>query len=796
MGLYEKIFGTYSEREIKRIKKKYLNKINNLEEVISKLTDEELQSKTPEFRDRLDKGESLESILPEAFAVCREASKRILGMRHFDVQLIGGCVLHEGRIAEMKTGEGKTLVATLPAYLNALSGKGVHIVTVNDYLAHRDRDIMKPLYDFLGVTSEVIISSTPKQLRQEYYQADITYITNTELGFDYLKDNMVTDSSQKVQRKLNFALVDEVDSILIDEARTPLIISSPSDKPNHLYSIIDVFAKSLNEDEYEIDEEKRSVYLTEKGVYRAELIFGLENYADIENNLIRHHVTQGLKAVYGMKKDKDYIVKEGQVIIIDEFTGRIADGRRFSNGLHQALEAKEGVKIQAESDTLATITYQNFFKLYNKLSGMTGTAETEQEEFNTTYSLDVVVIPTNLPIARKDKEDKIYMTEQAKFKAIIKDIAKNYKKGRPVLVGTPTIEKSEILSELLKKEGIPHQVLNAKYHEIEAEIIAKAGDKGAVTIATNMAGRGTDIKLTDEVKALGGLKVIGSERAENRRVDNQLRGRSGRQGDPGVSQFYLSFEDDLIRFVSDKYRELIDNADKEDERPIKNKFLNKVINICQKKIESQHFEARKNTLEYDNVVNKQREIVYSQRDTILNTDDLTEQLEYIIRTVLSKVIENEINAQSNNKNIDFKKLVKAIEPTYLDKNTLNIEELEKLSKNEIVDFIVEKALDVLITKKEEVGEDFTIIAKNVFLSYIDEGWKDNIGALDDLKQDVRYVSLKGEDPIKEYIFRSYDIFSEMVFTAQSDTVKQLLKLNTVKQQPTGTSITIDGVEFI
>ena len=796
MALYEKIFGTYSEREIKRINKKYVNKINKLEETISKLSDEDLQAKTLEFKNRLSKGETLEDILPEAFAVCREASKRVLGMRHFDVQLIGGCVLHEGRVAEMKTGEGKTLVATLPTYLNALSGNGVHVVTVNDYLAHRDRDIMKPLYDFLGVTSEVIISSTPAELRKDYYNADIVYITNTELGFDYLRDNMATHPSQKVQRKLNFALVDEVDSILIDEARTPLIISSASDKPNHLYSILDVFVKALDEDEYDIDKEKNTVSLTEKGVAKAELIFGLENYADIEHNLIRHHMQQSLKAVHGMKKDKDYIVKDGQVVIIDEFTGRIADGRRFSNGLHQALEAKEGVKIQAESVTLATITYQNFFKLYNKLSGMTGTAETEQIEFNTTYCLDVVVIPTNLPIARKDKDDKIFMTEQAKFKAIIKDIAKNHAKGRPVLVGTPTIEKSEILSELLKKEGIPHQVLNAKYHEIEAEIIAKAGDKGAVTIATNMAGRGTDIKLTDEVKALGGLKVIGSERAENRRVDNQLRGRSGRQGDPGVSQFYLSFEDDLIRFVSDKYRELIDNADKEDERPIKNKFLSKVINMCQRKIESQHYEARKNTLEYDNVVNKQRTIVYTQRDTILNAEDLTEQLEHIVSTVISKVVKEEITNQLNEGDIDEVKLIKSVEPLYLDKGTISVEELKDIHEDELPDFFVDKALEVLKTKAEEVGEDFTDIAKGIFISNIDAGWKDNIAELDDLKQDVKFMAFKNEDPIKEYIIRSFEMFSQMVFIAQSDTVKYLLKLNTVKKQPTGSPITIDGVEFI
>lgn len=778
MGLYEKVFGTHSEKELKKINKKYINNINKLEATMEALSDECLQSKTLEFKNRLKNGETLEHILPEAFAVCREASKRVLGLRHFDVQLMGGCAIHERNITEMKTGEGKTLVATLPAYLNALTGKGVHIVTVNDYLANRDYETMKPLYDFLGVTSAVIVNSTPHDLKKENYKSDIIYITNCELGFDYLRDNMANHPNQKVQQELNFAIIDEVDSILIDEARTPLIISSSSKKPNHLYSIADVFVKSLKNDEYHIDKEKMSVYLTEKGVEKAEIVFGLENYADIEHNLIRHHVRQSLKAVYGMKKDKNYIVKDNEVLIIDEFTGRIAYGRRFSNGLHQAIESKEGVPIQAESVTLATITYQNFFKLYNKLSGMTGTAETEQFEFNSIYSLDVVVIPTNLPVIRKDKEDKIFMTEQAKFKAIIKDISINYAKGRPVLVGTPTIEKSEILSQLLKEEGIPHQVLNAKYHEYEAQIISKAGDKFAVTIATNMAGRGTDIKLTDEVKALGGLKIIGTERAENRRVDNQLRGRSGRQGDPGVSQFYLSFEDDLIRFIPNKYNELLNSADKEDERPIINKFLNKVINICQKKIEGQNFEIRKNTLEYDNVVNKQRTIVYNQRNTILNSNNLVEQLEPIIKIIIPKIIEDEINIQLNKGNhINLENLKKLIETGYLDNGTLDIGYLNNLSKDEIIEHISDKTLSLLLKKANGFGNSFNEIAKNIFISNIDDGWKENIGALDDLKEYVRFIAIKGEDPLKEYIFKSYDIFEEMVFTVQCNTISTILKLN-------------------
>lgn len=770
MALHHKIFGTYSERAVKKIKKKYIRKINELEKDIVALTDEELKAKTDEFKHRIQtNGESLESVLPEAFAVCREASKRVLGMRHFDVQLIGGILLHEGRVAEMKTGEGKTLVATSPAYLNALTGKGVHIVTVNDYLAGRDRDTMKPLYDFLGVTSEVITSTTPSCLRKEFYKADICYITNNELGFDYLRDNMVLDLEEKVQRELNFAVVDEVDSILIDEARTPLIISAPADKPTDLYSIIDVFVKSLNKEEYEIDEERNTAYLSEKGVSKAELIFGMDNYSDIEHNDIRHHIIQGLKAVYGMKKDKDYIVRNGEVIIIDEFTGRIADGRRFANGLHQAIEAKEGVKIQPESNTLATITYQNFFKIYNKLSGMTGTGETEQLEFNTTYGLDVVVVPTNLPIARKDKDDKLYMTEQAKLKAIIKDISKNYQKGRPVLVGTPTIEKSEELSEMLKKEGIPHQVLNAKYHELEANIVSKAGEKGAITIATNMAGRGTDIKLTDEVKALGGLKVIGTERAENKRVDNQLRGRSGRQGDPGVSQFYLSLEDDLVRFISERYKEFLDSADKSDERQIKNKILGKIINVCQKKIESNHYEARKQTLEYDSVINSQREMVYSQRDTILKADNMYDKIKDVIELLMQK----EVDKHSG----DLNELINNLELNYFPKDTFSVNELQGLKNDELSDFIYKKCINLLEVKAVNLGENFDNIVRTVFLNNIDIAWRINILDLEDLKQDVKFISMKGEEPIKEYIFRSHDLFTDMVYSVQSKTLSSLLKTN-------------------
>lgn len=791
MGLYECIFGSYSLREIKRIKKKYINKINKLEKEISSLSDDELKSKTTEFKSRISNGELLDKLLPEAFAVCREASKRVLGMRHFDVQLIGGVVLHEGRIAEMKTGEGKTLVATLPAYLNALTGKGVHVVTVNDYLAQRDREIMQPLYDFLGVTTSVIVNATSQEERKESYNADIVYITNSELGFDYLKDNMVKNINAKVQRKLNYAIVDEVDSILIDEARTPLIISAPSGEANHLYTILDVFVKSLTTDDYEKDLKLETIHLTDSGITKAECVFGLENYTDIEHNDIRHHMAQALKANYGLKKDKDYIIKNNEIIIVDEFTGRLADGRRYSNGLHQAIEAKEGVKIQEESITLASITYQNFFKLYNKLSGMSGTAETEQQEFNSTYALDVVVIPTNLPIARKDKYDKLYMTEKAKLQAIVRDIKRNHEKGRPILVGTPTVEKSEQLSTLLNEENIPHEVLNAKFHEHEAQIIAKAGNKGSVTIATNMAGRGTDIKLSEEVKALGGLKIIGTERAENRRVDNQLRGRAGRQGDPGVSQFYLSLEDDLIRYATEKIKRIIEQADKDDTKAIKNRFLNSAITKCQKSRESENFEARKNTLQYDDVVNKQRTLIYEQRDTVLKTDDLTEILENMIKYTLGYVFDMLVSYDD----VDLDEVIKTFEPEFFDTGTLNKDELSKLATEEIKELIVQKGLEIFKAKKDLVGDDFNDIAKNIMLTNVDKNWMENIDVLTDLKRDVKLIALKGEDPIHEYIKQSSEIFENVILEIQSSTIKYILKLNTYVNQPKPTIVEIDGVKI-
>src|SRR3712207_2065216 len=577
MGLFEKIFGTYSQRELKKIAP-IINRIESYEKEFEKLTDEQLKNKTEEFKEMIRSGKTLDDILPEAFAVAREASWRVLGMKHFREQLIGGIVLHQGRIAEMKTGEGKTLVATLPAYLNALSGEGVHVITVNDYLAKRDRDQMAQLYEFLGLTTGVIIHDLDNEQRREAYNCDITYGTNNEFGFDYLRDNMVVYKEERVQRNLNFCIVDEVDSILIDEARTPLIISGEGDNSTDFYKVADFFAKTLKEDDYTVDEKTKSVILTEKGIEKAEKFFHLDNYGDADNMQIQHHVVQALKANYNMKRDKDYMVKDNEVIIVDEFTGRLMEGRRYSDGLHQAIEAKENVKIQKESKTLATITFQNYFRMYTKLSGMTGTAQTEESEFREIYGLDVIVIPTHRPIARIDAPDVVYKSEKAKFKAIVNEIAETYKKKQPVLVGTVSIEKSELLSDMLKRKGVPHQVLNAKYHEKEAEIISHAGEKGMVTIATNMAGRGTDIKLGEGVEEVGGLKVIGTERHESRRIDNQLRGRSGRQGDPGYSRFYVSLEDDLMRiFASERLQGVVERLGLTDEDAIESRLVTNAI---------------------------------------------------------------------------------------------------------------------------------------------------------------------------------------------------------------------------
>ena len=778
MRLLEKIFGTYSERELKRIKP-IVDKIEKLDDKIKSLTDEELKNKTEEFKNRVSNGESLDSLLPEAFAVVREAGWRVLKMKHFREQLIGGIVLHQGRIAEMKTGEGKTLVATLPAYLNALSGKGVHIVTVNDYLAKRDRDLMAPLYEFLGLKVGVILHDLDQIQRQEQYNCDITYATNSELGFDYLRDNMVIYKEERVQRKLNFAVVDEVDSILIDEARTPLIISGQGEKSTEFYKVADYFAKSLKkEDDFTVDEKANAVMLTDEGVKKAEAYFKLDNYADAENMEIQHHVVQALKANYMMKKDKDYMVREGEVLIVDEFTGRVMDGRRYSDGLHQAIEAKEGVKVERESKTLATITYQNFFRMYNKLSGMTGTAQTEEVEFREIYGLDVVIIPTHKPVARIDQPDVVYKTAKGKFKAIADEIVETHKKGQPVLVGTVSIEKSELLSEMLKRRGIPHQVLNAKYHEKEAEIVSHAGEPGMVTIATNMAGRGTDIKLGEGVAKAGGLKIIGTERHESRRIDNQLRGRSGRQGDNGESRFFVSLEDDLMRiFGSDRLKGVVEKLGLGDDEAIESKMVSNAIEGAQKKVEGNNFDIRKTLIQYDDVINKQREIIYKQRAEVLEGEDLKDSIQDMIKDVIQAAVSSHISGVEEEFEGELKKLLSFLEDIYLPKDYVKVEQLVKLSDEEIFEKLYNIAKNMYIDKEEEFGsEQMREIERVILLRVVDTKWMDHLDDMDHLKQGIGLRAYKQQDPVQAYQFEGSEMFDEMVYNIKLDTVKYLYRV--------------------
>jgi len=770
VGLLEKVFGSYSDREIKRIIP-IVDKIESLD-----------KGKTLEFKDRLSKGETLDDILPEAFAVVREASFRTLNMKHFRVQLIGGVVLHQGRISEMKTGEGKTLVATLPAYLNALTGKGVHIITVNDYLAKRDKEWMGQIFEFLGLTVGVITHELNNEERRAAYNCDITYGTNNEFGFDYLRDNMVIFKEEMVQRELNFAIIDEVDSILIDEARTPLIISGAGDKSTQLYSVANTFVKTLNDGDFEADEKEHTVTLTETGVDKAEKFFNIENYGDAENMEIQHHIIQALKAHKLMKRDIDYVVKDGEVIIVDEFTGRLMLGRRYSDGLHQAIEAKEGVKVERESKTLATITFQNYFRLYNKLSGMTGTALTEEMEFREIYGLDVVVIPTNMPMIRKDYPDVVYKTEAAKFNAIVNEIIETHKIGQPVLVGTISIEKSEELSDMLKKKGIPHQVLNAKYHEKEAEIISHAGEMGMVTIATNMAGRGTDIKLGEGVVEVGGLKIIGTERHESRRIDNQLRGRSGRQGDPGCSRFYISLEDDLMRlFGSDKIKDMVEKLGLKDDDQIENKFLSNAIEQAQKKVEGNNFEIRKSLLQYDNVMNRQREIIYSQRRMVLEGADVKENIFAMIKDVITETVNAHAVDDKNRDDWDIKGIIKYLEDIYLPKGAIKEEELEVLSRDEIIGKLYEKALELYKHKEEEFGENMREVERVVLLHSVDVKWMDHIDAMDQLKQGIGLRAYRQRDPVSEYQIEGMNMFDEMIYTIKEDTVKTLYRVKPEKK---------------
>ncbi|ARC86772.1 preprotein translocase, SecA subunit [Clostridium argentinense CDC 2741] len=782
MKLFEKIFGTYSEREIKRIMP-IVKKINELEADIEKLNDEQLRAKTEEFKNRLNNGETLDDILPEAAAVVREASKRVLGLRHYDVQLIGGIILHQGRIAEMKTGEGKTLVATLPAYLNALTGKGVHIITVNDYLAKRDRDEMGRVHEFLGLTVGVIIHGQSQAEKQEQYGADITYGTNNEFGFDYLRDNMVVYKEEKVQRELNYVIVDEVDSILIDEARTPLIISGEGEKSTEFYRVADFFVKSLKEEsDYTKDEKANSVILTDEGVEKAEKYFHVENYADPENMNIQHHVVQALKANYMMKDEKDYIVKDGEVIIVDEFTGRLMEGRRYSDGLHQAIEAKENVKVEKESKTLATITFQNYFRMYKKLAGMTGTAQTEESEFREIYGLDVIVIPTHRPVIRKDQPDTIYKTVQGKYNAIVNEIAETYKKGQPVLVGTVSIEKSEILSVMLRKKGIPHQVLNAKYHEKEAEIVAQAGQKSMVTIATNMAGRGTDIKLGEGVVDLGGLKIIGTERHESRRIDNQLRGRSGRQGDPGESRFYISLEDDLMRiFGSERIAGVIEKLGLTEDDAIESKMVSNAIEGAQKKVEGNNFDIRKNVVKYDDVMNKQREIIYSQREKVLTGEDLQDQIQGMIEDVIESAVKSHISGVEETFDDELKNLINYMEELFMEKGTYTFEELEKMSNDELKESFLKVAKEMYDYKEEVFGEEqMREIERVILLKVVDSKWMDHIDNMDHLKQGIGLRAYKQQDPSQAYQMEGSDMFDEMIDNIKVETVKYLFHVRIEK----------------
>ena len=840
------LFKTYSEKEVKRVQP-LVKKINELEPDMQKLSDKELRGKTDEFKARLEKGETLDDLLPEAFAVMREAAKRVLGMRHFDVQLIGGIILHQGRIAEMKTGEGKTLVATLPVYLNALTGKGVHVITVNDYLAKRDSEWMGKVYKFLGLTVGLAIAGMNPQEKQKAYACDVTYGTNNEFGFDYLRDNMVIYKEQLVQRKLNYAIVDEIDSILIDEARTPLIISGRGAQSSDLYKKADNFVRKLSakviveedvkdfeqaEDnekyDYIVDLKAKSASLTQKGIKKAEEEFGLENFNDIENSELVHNVNQALRAHGIMKKDIDYIVKDGEVLIVDEFTGRIMYGRRYNNGLHQAIEAKEHVKIADESKTLATITFQNYFRMYDKLSGMTGTAMTEEAEFEEIYKLDVVEIPTNKPMIRKDNPDIIYKNENAKFRAVIEDIKASHKKGQPVLVGTVSIEKSEKLSKMLDKEGIKHEVLNAKSHEKEAAIVAQAGKFGAVTIATNMAGRGTDIMLggnseflakqemkrlrytpeqieqstafnetdneeildarkkykeleekfdkeikeeKEKVLAVGGLKIIGTERHESRRIDNQLRGRSGRQGDPGESRFYIGLDDDLMKiFGGDMITKVFNTLGADENMPIEAKMISKAVENAQKKVEGRNFTIRKNVLQYDDVMNTQREIIYKQRREVLDGENLKSSIENIINNVATETV----NAYITEDGVNKEALSQELSTTF---GITDIKALEdtKVDSNKVIEEVKEKAHNKYEEKEKDFGEKtLRELERVVMLKIVDERWMDHIDAMDELKDGIGLRAYGQKDPVVQYRIEGFDMFDQMIADIQLNVVKILM----------------------
>ena len=778
------VFGDPNKKELK-VCQGYVDKINALEPEISGLSDARLRAKTDEFRLRLTKGETLDDLLPEAFAVVREAAKRVMGLRHFDVQLMGGCILHRGKIAEMRTGEGKTLVATLPAYLNALEGKGVHVVTVNDYLARRDSEDMGRVYRFLGLSVGLITHEMDYPARKAAYAADITYGTNNEFGFDYLRDNMVISLDQMVQRPLHYAIVHEVDSILIDEARTPLIISGPGAQSTSLYQVMaDVAAKLKEGEDNTVDEKQKTVAPTETGIAKTEKLLGVSNMYDGENGVdYSHQLMAALKAKALMHRDRDYVVKDGEVIIVDEFTGRLMFGRRYSEGLHQAIEAKEHVKVERESQTLATITFQNYFRMYDKLSGMTGTAKTEEQEFQKIYGLDVVVVPTNKPNIRIDYPDVIYKTRRAKYRAVANAIEELHKKGRPVLVGTTSIQQSEELSELLKKRGIEHNVLNAKFHEKEAEIVADAGQMGAVTIATNMAGRGTDIVLGDGVAELGGLHIIGTERHESRRIDNQLRGRCARQGDPGSTRFYLSLEDDLMRlFGSDNISGIMDKLGMEEDEPIEHKIVTRSIESAQKKVEARNFEIRKQVLEYDDVMNQQREVIYDQRRQILEKADLKETVLDMASHIVDRSMDMYAPKEAYSEDWDVKSLISYAEEFYAPAGFLKEEKLQEMSRDELETFLHKVAVDYYNAREENNTAPIMRELENlVMLKVVDSHWMEHLDAMDALREGIGLRAYGQRDPLVEYKFEAYEMFEAMKEAIVDDVVRYMYRVNVVTQ---------------
>ena len=796
MSTFTKLFGTHSERELKRIYP-IVDKVESYRDQMAALSDDELKAKTKEYKERLEKGETLDDLLPEAYATVREAARRVLGMEHYRVQIIGGIILHQGRIAEMKTGEGKTLVSTLPAYLNALEGKGVCIVTVNDYLAKRDSEWMGQVHEFLGLTVGVVLNSMDNDERREAYNCDITYVTNNELGFDYLRDNMVIYKEQLVQRDLHYAIIDEVDSVLIDEARTPLIISGQSGKSTKLYEACDILAQQMTRGEdvpeyskmdaimgieqeetgdFIVNEKDKVINLTQEGVHKVEQFFHIENLADPENLEIQHNIILALRAHYLMFRDQDYVVKDDQVMIVDEFTGRIMPGRRYSDGLHQAIEAKEHVKVKRESKTLATITFQNFFNKFDKKAGMTGTALTEEKEFRDIYGMDVIEIPTNRPIARIDHQDAVYKTKKEKFKAVVEEVKKAHEKGQPVLVGTITIETSELISGMLKREGIQHTVLNAKFHELEAEIVAQAGQHGAVTIATNMAGRGTDIKLDDDAKAAGGLKIIGTERHESRRIDNQLRGRSGRQGDPGESQFFISLEDDLMRlFGSERLMSVFTTLGVPEGEQIQHKMLTSAIEKAQEKIEYNNYGIRKNLLEYDRVNNDQREIIYSERRKVLNGDSMRDVIFKMIQDQVEKAVDTCISNEIPREEWDLNELNELILPiipleSITEESISDVKNMKELKQH-----LKEKAVLLYEAKETEFPEieQFRELERVVLLKVIDGKWMDHIDDMDQLRQGIGLQAYGQRDPLVEYKMAGFDMFDEMISAIQEDTIRLL-----------------------